>query len=376
MRPRRIGLGTTWLRMLGLRCRRAAAKAWFGPMLLRLVRFALAASRQLRVEWCGSFGRRKRCSFGRRLWSGRGTRTAERRLLPVWFFCLLALGLRRRGFRMRWHGARGVRAIRPRLGRRRRWRRGPRHILHDFAQRRRCTGLDAFACPGEYVIGDGRGRPCRYVARRRQCGLQGPDGVIECQPVGFENLCGRASRVADNCGQHDRAVDIAPAASARGRSRSLEDAPNVLRYAEGIMTFRRRFSALQDARDDISLQAFSVDLASIQHRGRIGIVAEGREQMLKRNLCRAARPGKVGPPCQCGTEIRRHRNLRNICGRHAHDVSQTEGQDGQDWPGLNALTCRKDMLMARYSNGMILTRQNDFSSPDALNACVSNARGW
>ncbi|CAA2143883.1 hypothetical protein HYPP_04463 [Hyphomicrobium sp. ghe19] len=142
------------------------------------------------------------------------------------------------------------------------------------------------------------------------------------------------------------------------------------------MAFSGGFSALQDARDDVSLQAFGVDLAGVQHRARIGIVAEGCEQMLERNLCRAARPGKVGTPSQRGTKIRRHRNLRNICGRHAHDVSQTEGQDGQDWPVLNALTCRKDMLMARYSNGMILARQNDFSSPDGLNACVSNARRW
>jgi hypothetical protein len=190
--------------------------------------------------------------------------------------------------------------------------------------------LNALTGPSEHVVGDRRLN--RGFAHGRQRRLQRPDGVIECQSVRLEDFRGIASCIADDGGEHDGAVDIAPAASAcRGCGR-LQDAPHVLRDAERVLRVRRWLGTLQDTRDDIGFEALAVDMARIEHGDGVGVVAESREQMLKRHFSGARRPGEVGAPCQRRGEIRRHRNLGNICGRHAHDVSSNEGQDGQDWP--------------------------------------------
>jgi hypothetical protein len=192
--------------------------------------------------------------------------------------------------------------------------------------------LNALARAGENVIGDRRVHRWSFLWRR-QCRLQCPDRVVERQPVRFEDFRGIASGISDDGGEHDGSVDIASAASACCGCGRFEDTPNVLRDAERVLRVRglvRR--ALQDAGDDVGLETLAVDLARVEHGLGVWIIAESREQMLKRDIGRACCSGKVGAARQRRREIRRHRNLRNICGRHAHDVSRNEGQDGQDWP--------------------------------------------
>jgi hypothetical protein len=148
--------------------------------------------------------------------------------------------------------------------------------------------------------------------------------------MGLENLCGHASGIADDGGEHDGAIDIASTASPRRRCGCLQDAPDVLRHAERVLRVRRLLRALQDTRDDVGPKTLGVDLTRIEHGDGVGIVAESREQVIERHVGRACRAGEVGAARQRCREIRRHRDLRNICCRYAHDVSRkTKAKTGR-----------------------------------------------
>lgn len=144
--------------------------------------------------------------------------------------------------------------------------------------------MNAFAGAGEHIVGDGGRRlrgGCGRFTRGGQCRLQSTDGVVKGQAMGFENFGGHASRVADDGGEHDCAVDVPPAASARGRCSGFQYAADVFRYAKRILRVRRRLRACQHARDDIGFQPGAVDLARVEHGAGIGIVTKGGKQMLE-----------------------------------------------------------------------------------------------
>jgi hypothetical protein len=196
--------------------------------------------------------------------------------------------------------------------------------------------LHALPRPRQHVIGNGRLRLNlrlrRCFTRRRQRRLEGAYGVLEGEAVRFQNLGGKASRVTHDGGQYDGAVDVPPAASARSCRRGLENAPHLNRDAKRIGRRRAGLRAFENTRDDVALDPFSADVAGIEHGHGIRIVAESREQMLKRDLSRARCAGEFGAASQRRREFRRHRDLRKIWCRYAHDISVKEGQDGQDWP--------------------------------------------
>jgi hypothetical protein len=158
-------------------------------------------------------------------------------------------------------------------------------------------------------------------ARGLKSRLESADGVFEGQAVGFEDLCRGASRVTDDGRQHDGAVDITSAAAPGGGGGSFQNAPHLDRDAERILLSGWGLGACQDAGDDVAFDAFTTDMARVEHRNGVGIVAEGGEQMLERNLWRSGRFRELGAASQRRRKLRRHRDLRNIWCRHAHDIS-------------------------------------------------------
>ncbi|WP_290979757.1 hypothetical protein [Hyphomicrobium sp.] len=146
--------------------------------------------------------------------------------------------------------------------------------------------MDALARPRQNVVGQRRLRLLRRCsfAWRLEGLLQGADGVLECQPVGFQDLGRDASGVANDRGKHNCAVDIAPAAAPRRRCRRFKDATHLSRYAKRILWDRVLLSRLQNAMNCVAFDSLAADMARIEHGEGIGIVTQGGEQMLKRHL--------------------------------------------------------------------------------------------
>lgn len=198
----------------------------------------------------------------------------------------------------------------------------PRHILHDIAQRRCRARLHALAGAGQDIVGDGRLRlGLRWFPRRIKRGLKRANGIFKSQAVRFENFSGDASGVAHDSGEHDGAVDIAPAAAPRRGCCCFQNAPDLGRDAKRILRSCARLRALQNLGNDVAFDPFTADLARIEHRDGVRIVTKGRQQMLKRDLRRTRCAGKLGATRQRCRQLRRHRDLGNIWCRHAHDIS-------------------------------------------------------
>ena len=155
----------------------------------------------------------------------------------------------------------------------------------------------------------------------------------------LQNLSRRAARVADDGGEHDGAVDLAPAAAPCGGGGCFENTSDVLRYGQTAAGWSLTLhAALIGSRCHIGAKPFDVDMARIENCDRVGIVAQRPEQMLKRHLARPRRLGELGAARQRRTEIGRHRDLSKVGGCHAHVVSQNESKD-RPKPIVN--TCRK-----------------------------------
>jgi len=87
---------------------------------------------------------------------------------------------------------------------------------------------------------------------RHQRRLQRPNRTVKRQTMRLQRLRRHAPPVPDDRGKDDGAVDIAPAASARRRGSSFQNAPHVLRNAETHRRIGRRF-ALRKLPGDIRL---------------------------------------------------------------------------------------------------------------------------
>ncbi len=233
--------------------------------------------------------------------------------------------------------------------------------------------MHALASPGQDVVG--HGRLSRRLARRRQRRLQGANGILEGEAVRLQDLGGDASRVSNDGGEYDGAVDVPPAASARSGCGGLQNAPHFDRNAKRIMRSRLRTYAFQNAGNHVSLDALAADVAGIEHGQSIGVVAEGREQMLKRDLSRAHRSGELGAASQRRGEFRRHGDLRNIWCRYAHDISRKKAKTGKT--GQDSLRQRVENTRGwqGYSNGTGVGRRRiPFIPKCQRSTCVRTAR--
>lgn len=122
--------------------------------------------------------------------------------------------------------------------------------------------------------------------------------------MGFENFGGDASRIADDCGEDDGSVYVAPTASTGRRRRGFQDTLYLGRYAERLLRNRRVLHPLQDAGDHISLDSLAVQTTGVEHRHGVRVVTKGREQMLKRNLRCPRCSGKFRTPGKRCGELR------------------------------------------------------------------------
>ncbi len=129
-------------------------------------------------------------------------------------------------------------------------------LLH-LARRRRGARLHALACARQNVLGVATARR----GLRRRTALKRADRAFERQSLGLQHVRCRAAAVADDGGQHDRAVDLAAAPAARGRRGSLQNAPQVDRHAR-IAALARRSPAAAGWRDS----ADDVRSSSARHR--------------------------------------------------------------------------------------------------------------
>jgi hypothetical protein len=137
-----------------------------------------------------------------------------------------------------------------------------------------------------------------HLARWRERGLKRTNGILESQSVRFENFSRDAAGISDDGGEHDSAVNLAPAASPGSGGGCFKDAPYFDRDAKRILRGSVLRNILQHAGNDVGLDPLTADMARIEHRHGLRIVAEGSEQMLKRNLRRASRTGELGATSQ------------------------------------------------------------------------------
>lgn len=161
--------------------------------------------------------------------------------------------------------------------------------------------MHALAGARQNIVGDRRlsGRGRRGFTWRLKSGLQRTNGIFECEAVRFEDFGGYASRVANDCGEHNGAINIAAAAASRGGGCRFEDAPHLRGDAEGILRHAMLLGVLQNAGDDVALDPLAADMARVEHGESVRVVTQGREQMLKRNLRRARASGEFSATSQC-----------------------------------------------------------------------------
>ena len=287
--------------------------------------------------------RRRSGSWCRRPFAARrGLRNTNRRRLAIFFGGshgrLLCVRLYRgRSGRLGWRGCRGGcgrRLFFPfhglRHGNRLRWLRS-RHILHDFAQRRRRSRLNALTGPSEHVVGDRR--LSRGFAHGRQRRLQRSDGVIECQSVRLK-ISAALLRASPTMAASTMAPLISRLRLPRVPRPRLppECASHPARRPDRLRA-RRFLSTLQDARDDIGFEALAIDMARIEHGDGVGVVAESREQMLKRHLGRPRRPGEVGAACQRRNRDRPTSGFEQyLWPSRPRRLLKRRPRTGQDWP--------------------------------------------
>lgn len=161
----------------------------------------------------------------------------------------------------------------------------PRHILHDVAERWGRARLHALTGAGQDIVGDGRLRLRRcHFAGRCERRLKRANGVFEGQAMGFENFRGDASGISHDRGEHNGAVDIAPAAASGRSGRCFQNAPNLRRNTERVLRGCAGRGCFQYAGYDVAFDPLTADLARVEHGDGIRVITEGCEQMLKRDL--------------------------------------------------------------------------------------------
>jgi hypothetical protein len=140
--------------------------------------------------------------------------------------------------------------------------------------------LNALAGSRQHIVGDGGRRRWRSLRRRRQSGLQGPYRSIERQAMRLQHLRGGAAPISDDGGEHDRPVDVASPAAARGSSSRFQNPPHVLRYPEAYRCFGRIGFGVRKLPDDVGLERCDVDVARVENCDGVAIIAKRRQHVL------------------------------------------------------------------------------------------------
>lgn len=138
----------------------------------------------------------------------------------------------------------------------------------------------------------------------------------------LQDVRGQTAPIADDRGKHDGAVNVPASAAPRRRSGRFEDAPHVRRDAEAGRRLVRIDARLRELPHYIRLERRDINVAGVEHRDGVRIVAERRQQVLERDIGRASASRKLGPARQRRAKIRRHWNLSEVSGGYAHDISR------------------------------------------------------
>ena len=138
----------------------------------------------------------------------------------------------------------------------------------------------------------------------------------------LQDVRGQTAPIADDRGKHDGAVNVPASAAPRRRSGRFEDAPHVRRDAEAGRRLVRIDARLRELPHHVRLECRNINVARVEHRNGVRIVAERRQQVLERDIGRASASRKLGPARQRRAKIRRHWNLSEVSGGYAHDISR------------------------------------------------------
>ena len=205
-----------------------------------------------------------------------------------------------------------------RHGRHRRQGHGPGQILHDIAQRWRGARLHPLACPGQHIFC--RCGRCRLLAWRLiQCGLQGPDCRVKGQALRLQHLRRGAAAIANNRGQNDSTVDVAPPPAPRRRGCGFQDPLDDGRDRKAVARAEGRPGQAHQIFSGLALDARDIDMTGIENTRSIGIIAKCRQQVFECDFGKPLGASRVRRPRQRLRQHRRHRNLAKIRdrqGRH------------------------------------------------------------
>ena len=113
---------------------------------------------------------------------------------------------------------------------------------------------------------------------------------LECQPLRLEQVCRRALAVADQCCEHDRAVELAPPALACRRRRIVDDAQQIgIRRRLGQLSRRYAVLVAAEMARHVGCEPHQVDVGGAKHGTGIRVVGKRQQQVLERH--RAVRLG-------------------------------------------------------------------------------------
>jgi hypothetical protein len=149
--------------------------------------------------------------------------------------------------------------------------------------------------------------------------------------------CG-AAPVSHDGGEHDRSVDVTPPAAARRSRGCFQNSPHVLRNPKAHRRFGGIGIGLRKLSDDVGLESGDVDVACVEHRDGVTIIAERRQDMLERDVQSSGGGRELRAARKRCAKIRRHGNLTKLSGSYAHDVS-----NGQVGLGRTIKTCQRKL---------------------------------
>mgnify|MGYP001042077472 FL=1 len=123
---------------------------------------------------------------------------------------------------------------------------------------------------------------CRCCSRVRP--LQGFDSCLEGQPLRPQHPCRGALTIANNCGQDDRAIHLAPPALPCCRGCVLDDA-NKLWRCSGFSTGLARQPLFIPRKEggNIRIEAIEIHRAGLEHCASIPVAGQGEQKVLERD---------------------------------------------------------------------------------------------
>jgi len=138
----------------------------------------------------------------------------------------------------------------------------------------------------------------------------------------LQNISCETAPVADDRGKHDGAVDVPASAATRRRSGGFQNSPHVRRHTEIGWRVIRVDARLRELSHHVRFEARDINVARVEHRDGVRIVAKRRQKVLQRDIRRTRACRELGPARQRRAKIRRHRDLSEISGGYAHDISR------------------------------------------------------